>query len=219
MLFWLAMIAFMAVCFSVAVGEATKKPRRRQRARRRSRAHAKRQDAIADRPSTGPCRVCGDVANEAGHECEAQWTVVSQSYRDRSGGMIRFRHRHHSVVTLPDGSNTRCPHRHQQVSAAERCGRLSLRRMQLAERPSTIPGLTDAAWKRMMQEAGYTCRYCTKRFPAAELEREHAIPLIRGGANHASNIVVACRPCNRLKGTMTDVEFLRTKPWTRSRRL
>jgi len=30
---------------------------------------------------------------------------------------------------------------------------------------------------------------------------DHVVPLSRGGADHASNMVVACRPCNMRKGS------------------
>ena len=36
-----------------------------------------------------------------------------------------------------------------------------------------------------------------------EHELEHVVPEARGGPTVASNIVLACRPCNRSKGTET----------------
>lgn len=38
-------------------------------------------------------------------------------------------------------------------------------------------------------------------------EIEHVIPVSRGGSNDLENLVWACRPCNRLKRTMTGDEF------------
>jgi 5-methylcytosine-specific restriction endonuclease McrA len=49
------------------------------------------------------------------------------------------------------------------------------------------------------------CAYCLVG-PAEELE--HCTPLSRGGANDWTNVVMACRPCNRAKGTKTVLEFM-----------
>jgi hypothetical protein len=52
---------------------------------------------------------------------------------------------------------------------------------------------------------GNRCYYCGKA--GGNLQREHRIPLARGGDNHISNIVPACGPCNRAKSTLTDDEY------------
>ena len=50
------------------------------------------------------------------------------------------------------------------------------------------------------------CVYCGS---TEYLTLDHAIPLVRGGFNDWSNIVVACAPCNRKKGMLTATEFRR----------
>ena len=47
----------------------------------------------------------------------------------------------------------------------------------------------------------FTCRYCGMR--GGRLECDHVIPLARGGCNDDSNLVTACRRCNRKKSTKT----------------
>lgn len=64
---------------------------------------------------------------------------------------------------------------------------------------------------RLMQER--KCYYCEKNFSDAAVEKDHRIPLIRGGSNDASNIVYACRACNRDKGGKTATDFF---VWRRS---
>lgn len=50
-----------------------------------------------------------------------------------------------------------------------------------------------------------TCAYCNaKNVP---LEVEHIIPKARNGSNRVSNLTLACRKCNELKGTQTAEEF------------
>lgn len=57
------------------------------------------------------------------------------------------------------------------------------------------------------------CHYCKEsitfyRKKITSLEIEHRIPISRGGDDHISNLVGACKPCNSLKRNMTDDEFL-----------
>jgi 5-methylcytosine-specific restriction endonuclease McrA len=49
------------------------------------------------------------------------------------------------------------------------------------------------------------CAYCGEAKP---LQREHKIPIFRGGSNDISNIVPSCGLCNLRKGFKTDREFL-----------
>ena len=45
----------------------------------------------------------------------------------------------------------------------------------------------------------YTCQYCGRKAPEVELEVDHRIPVAKGGSNNLSNLVTACRDCNRGK--------------------
>lgn len=45
-----------------------------------------------------------------------------------------------------------------------------------------------------------TCRYCG-RYLKQDIELDHVIPVVRGGSTNIANLVTACRPCNRRKGT------------------
>ncbi len=49
-------------------------------------------------------------------------------------------------------------------------------------------------YKQRVEFYGGLCAYC-KKAPHAEFD--HAIPLSRGGSNHAYNIFPSCRSCNR----------------------
>lgn len=64
-----------------------------------------------------------------------------------------------------------------------------------------------ARWWEKMRELNFRCFYCGRRgFP---MEHEHRLPVALGGTEEDRNIVPACRPCNRRKGTMTDYQFFR----------
>ena len=49
------------------------------------------------------------------------------------------------------------------------------------------------------------CAYCGA---GGELSRDHVVPRSRGGPDNATNIVMACRPCNSSKGGMLASEWL-----------
>lgn len=53
---------------------------------------------------------------------------------------------------------------------------------------------------------GGRCVYCgaTEESSGAHLQLDHLLPRVRGGADVASNLVVACRPCN---GTRRDMDL------------
>ncbi len=73
------------------------------------------------------------------------------------------------------------------------------RRVPIADLPVT-------AWQRMCDDAGHRCHYCGTF--SRRLQKEHRIPLARGGSNSAANIVPACADCNLRKGVLTDTEFV-----------
>ncbi|MEZ5660269.1 MAG: HNH endonuclease [Burkholderiaceae bacterium] len=50
------------------------------------------------------------------------------------------------------------------------------------------------------------CAYCGGRFADDILEREHILPLSRGGSDSWMNVVTACRSCNQLKAGRTPEE-------------
>lgn len=49
------------------------------------------------------------------------------------------------------------------------------------------------------------CAYCQKKDVPFEIE--HIVPKSRGGSDRASNLTLACKPCNDQKGTQTAEEF------------
>ena len=51
------------------------------------------------------------------------------------------------------------------------------------------------------------------------MHRRHPLPLDRGGADDESNLVPACRPCNRAKGNLTAAEYLDKLRFVEGRRL
>jgi 5-methylcytosine-specific restriction endonuclease McrA len=78
---------------------------------------------------------------------------------------------------------------------------------------------TDAQWWALVRAAERICFYCGTETNCdleatgdpRQVQRDHLVPLSRGGSDHIDNIVVSCRSCNLDKGTMTAGEFLNWK--------
>lgn len=49
----------------------------------------------------------------------------------------------------------------------------------------------------------YTCQYCNKQFPIAELSYDHVLPRAQGGKTEWENIVTCCVDCNAYKANRT----------------
>ena len=83
-----------------------------------------------------------------------------------------------------------------------------------------IPHQTRAlSRKNILMRDRYTCQYCLKVLPAAELTLDHVIPRSRGGSSTWENLVACCHPCNRRKGNHllheTDMKlFKEPRPFT-----
>jgi len=63
----------------------------------------------------------------------------------------------------------------------------------------TYAGLTQAKWRKTLDEFDQSCAYCSKRLTEGDTHRDHFVPFSRGGIDDASNIVPACGDCNRAK--------------------
>lgn len=58
---------------------------------------------------------------------------------------------------------------------------------------------------RIFERDDYTCQYCGTR--GVPLECDHVIPVSQDGSNEDSNLVTACRDCNRSKGARTPEQW------------
>ena len=79
-------------------------------------------------------------------------------------------------------------------------------------------GVAQAAHKRAMRQValrdcGQRCVYCAVRLDQRTATLDHVVPRARGGAHDPGNLVVACAPCNRLKGELIPFEFFARHPW------
>ncbi len=170
------------------------------------------------------CLICAQP-NRRVHSCHIHAKARVQShYKKRYGRMgMLSKARWCGVVYDRFGDLWHCDHGHDQRTAARGCAQSRVRHLQThpeaippihAGRPKTttkparlpITDLPGREWSKLKQRYNQCCAYCGAS--GVPLEREHVIPLSRGGANTANNIVPSCGPCNRSKGTLTGDEFV-----------
>lgn len=60
--------------------------------------------------------------------------------------------------------------------------------------------------KNILMRDRYTCQYCLRVLPSAELTLDHVVPRSRAGASNWENLVTCCNPCNNRKGNRTPDE-------------
>lgn len=89
---------------------------------------------------------------------------------------------------------------------------LALHRVHQFERKHRIKitsdgSVTDGFLKELY--ATENCYYCGEVVPRDKRTAEHKLPLIRGGAHSADNMVMACEGCNFSKQDKTEEEFKR----------
>ncbi len=66
--------------------------------------------------------------------------------------------------------------------------------------------LTEEQWRDIVQYYDGRCAYCFGLF--SRLEKDHVIPISKGGDHSADNVVPACRSCNASKNARTPEEWL-----------
>ena len=77
------------------------------------------------------------------------------------------------------------------------------------KRIATPYGITQQEWGTILEQYDHRCAYCGKPLTPEELTVEHVVPISRGGAKTAENVVPSCRSCNSSKGFRTPEEWSR----------
>lgn len=67
---------------------------------------------------------------------------------------------------------------------------------------------TGAEWREKLRAQNGRCHYCGATRP---LQKEHMVPITRGGSDAIDNLVGACRDCNSEKRTFTADEFMENR--------
>jgi HNH endonuclease len=179
--------------------------------------------ALLRRRYPNGCQVCGAL-NREGHGCHV-WAYAQRGTKLPGGGFTTSRGvpkqwRWNGWVRDRSSAIWGCAHNHWTQEQARKCAKEYVRKLQRAivldditpPHPFTfhaqrvpIADLSRARWATMKRDANYCCHYCGE--PSQVLQKEHRVPLSRGGLNSIVNIVPACALCNFRKGVLTDVEY------------
>lgn len=109
-----------------------------------------------------------------------------------------YEHKEHALTKAKEwkDANKDRVQQYEQEHVVERRHYVETRR---ARRLEADDGLDAAQWKVLLQLYDNTCVYCMEKFD--QLEQDHVIPLSKGGRHSITNVVPACRSCNRHKST------------------
>ena len=70
-----------------------------------------------------------------------------------------------------------------------------------------IPHQTRALSRQnILMRDRFTCQYCLRALPSAELTLDHVVPRSRSGESAWENLVACCHDCNNRKGSRTPEE-------------
>lgn len=92
-----------------------------------------------------------------------------------------------------------------------RARHLAMHRVRMFERKTKQRATSDGTvTDEFLKELYATehCHYCTQSTSDEERTADHKIPLAKGGAHSANNLVMACWTCNSSKRDLTEEEFI-----------
>jgi 5-methylcytosine-specific restriction endonuclease McrA len=110
-----------------------------------------------------------------------------------------------ALVLILKGLASPEEHGHSQIHAQRYALRLPtvIRLLEYRRIPHQSRALSR---KNILMRDRYTCQYCQKALPGAELTLDHVVPRSRGGASTWENLVACCHHCNNRKGNRTPEE-------------
>lgn len=98
------------------------------------------------------------------------------------------------------------PSKHTRNTRSTRSTRRAKRRL-LREQQAAGEFTDEQFLYKFRNFYGGRCYYCGKSLIEKNVQKEHRVPLVRGGTNYLSNIVPSCWECNRKKNIMTETEY------------
>ena len=126
----------------------------------------------------------GERASYAAHRDERRATLV----------LYRGRHR----------EEARAATRRWRLANPEQA-RAGRRRHSALKRGAPGAGITAVQWHAILEAFAHRCAYCGS---SGQMTQDHVLPVSRGGAHDAANIVPACRTCNSSKSARTPEEWM-----------
>ncbi|WP_248582595.1 HNH endonuclease [Nocardioides sp. InS609-2] len=142
------------------------------------------------------CKACVSESNRRYREANGE-RIRGQKAAHRAANPEASRSREAAYMSTPEGRATRYRNSAKWNRSSE--GRLFYAITQLrrrAEASGLLANFTADDWHRCLELFEDACAYCGA---TETLTQEHVIPDSKGGPYTATNVVVACRPCNTSK--------------------
>lgn len=117
--------------------------------------------------------------------------------RDRAAASSRRSYAKHADKRRAESRVASKRYRERMRGTPEQIERDRLRAERRRARKAQVPDtLTGAEWDTICRRFKQRCAYCGR---LRKLTQDHVIPISKGGAHSADNVVPACRPCNSSK--------------------
>lgn len=165
-------------------------------------------------PTERPCGYCGtDISakrKDAKYCSRSCKTGASDDRRKVDGRSIARDRARYPVEAVTRRRSALCYYRDHQAECVEnsriyrrnnphrRRVEGGVRGARMVNNPGYVP-FTDAEWLHLVWRFDHRCAYCGVRADA--LQKDHVIPLSRGGRHALANILPACALCNGSKST------------------
>jgi 5-methylcytosine-specific restriction endonuclease McrA len=160
------------------------------------------------------CKECFSARRKARYERTRDKVLAAQKeYTRRNAAKVREMHR---IANLRRRQDPEWAQRqrdyNRQYGVKNREGRLRRERERRARlQAAPVNDFTRKDWQLLKQAYQNRCAYCGQT--VGKLQKDHVIPLIRGGAHTIRNIVPACGPCNLRKGLRAEMPFQVIPSW------
>lgn len=115
-----------------------------------------------------------------------------------------YRKRDYAKKKKADGTRRYRQTEMGKLSMRASAARQKHKRRTLQSQSGTMLSVQD--WQTILNVFGHRCAYCDAR--NVKLERDHVVPVTRGGSFGIDNVVPACRTCNAGKRTSDLREWL-----------
>ena len=138
---------------------------------------------------------CSTVIPEEHYLCRPHWDQEQQGILSECPECGNFKPSEYALCRM-------CQRSQQRISARPSDSGRPYDRYDGADDPKA----KDKRYWFHKQNDG-VCNYCGRQYPYDQLDLEHMIPKALNGPDHRRNTQLACRACNRKKGTLTDLQF------------
>jgi 5-methylcytosine-specific restriction endonuclease McrA len=171
--------------------------------------------SASEKANASLCAICGlQIFGASSKTCGSEWCV--HEYKRIKYGTIeerKKRERESNKRTnekFRDKYNAKAREKYNNSPIAKAKHRSRKHKRKALMINATI-GTDYAIAYRVILAKAKKCHWCGRVISKGDLDVDHVLPLSRGGAHSAFNLVASCSFCNRSRGAKTTQEYLSIK--------